>query len=106
MALLFRVVRVNNQKSRMKIRIELLENRIELPDGRIQARCPACAAEGGDSKGEHLMVFADGKFGCAAYQGDKEHRRKIAVLVGVGEGGSARSHPCARINVKPKPGWK
>ena len=104
--LLFRVVRVNNQKSRMRIKIELLENQIELPDGRIRARCPACAAEGGDSKGKHLMVFPNGKYGCAAHPGDEEHRKRIAVLVGGGEGRYVRSYPRARINVKPKPGWK
>lgn len=49
----------------------------------ILARCPICAQEGGsgngggDSKGSHLIIFKDGRFGCAKYQGDKEHSRKI-----------------------------
>jgi len=96
----------HNQKFRMRIKIELLENQTKLPDGGVRARCPACAAEGGDSKGKHLMVFPDGKFGCAAHPGDEEHRKRIAVLVGGGERRSARSYPRARIKVNPKSGWK
>ncbi len=43
----------------------------------ILAQCPICAQEGGDSKGAHLIVFKTGAFGCAKYQGVKEHSRKI-----------------------------
>ncbi|MDF1657894.1 MAG: hypothetical protein P1U58_09795 [Verrucomicrobiales bacterium] len=90
----------------MRIKVELLEKKVESPDGSIRARCPACAAEGGDSKGEHLMVFANGKFGCAVHPGDREHRKRIFALVGVGQRRPAPYYPRVRLTVKPKPGWK
>jgi hypothetical protein len=50
------------------------------------ARCPACAETGHDQKGEHLVINADGSFGCVVYSGDsaeaKEHRRRIFALAG------------------------
>lgn len=49
-------------------------------DGSIQAQCPACAREGEDSKGEHLRVWPDGKFGCAKYPDNKQHRQLIHRL--------------------------
>ncbi|MDP3851049.1 MAG: hypothetical protein Q8Q59_11135 [Luteolibacter sp.] len=51
---------------------------------KLTARCPACAASGGDRRGEHFFLnTADGKFGCGAYPGDAEHRREIFALVGI-----------------------
>lgn len=46
------------------------------------ARCPACAETGGDSKGKHLVVWADGRYGCAANPKDKKHRSRIWALIG------------------------
>lgn len=54
-------------------------------DGKTVARCPACAARGGDAKGNNLVVFDDGKFGCVAAPKDKDHNRTIFQLVGVQE---------------------
>lgn len=52
-------------------------------DGGLIARCPACAAvEDGDSHGQHLRVFPDGAFACAAHPGDRDHRRQIWQLAG------------------------
>lgn len=52
----------------------------------IIARCPACEEEGSDNKGEHLIVFADGRFGCVVNPIEDEeshdHRRRILELVG------------------------
>jgi hypothetical protein len=51
---------------------------------KITARCPACAAEGGDRAGNHFFQNTEsGQFGCAKYQGDTEHRREIFRLVGI-----------------------
>jgi len=50
---------------------------------KITARCPACAAVGNDKHGQHLVVMESGKFGCAAFPGDREHRREIFALVGI-----------------------
>lgn len=63
---------------------------------RIIARCPACAEAGGDTKGEHLIVYPDGRFGCALYPGDNEHRRRIWQLAGAGRS-SAQQTPRKRL---------
>jgi hypothetical protein len=47
------------------------------------ARCPACAENGGDRRGDHLAIMQTGKFACAAMPGDKEHRRRIFALAGI-----------------------
>ncbi len=67
------------------IDITKLEKVVE-KQGKTVSRCPACAKSGGDRKAEHLVVYPDGRFGCAAYPEDKQHRREILALVGV-EGG-------------------
>jgi hypothetical protein len=50
------------------------------------AGCPACAEAGHDQKGEHLVINADGSFGCVVYPGDsaeaKGHRKRIFALCG------------------------
>ncbi|HEY3899576.1 MAG TPA: hypothetical protein VGM54_13230 [Chthoniobacter sp.] len=51
-------------------------------DGKIEAQCPACQQAGADSKGNHLVVYPDGEFGCVANPGDKEHNKQILKLVG------------------------
>lgn len=63
------------------INIAKLKNVVQ-KDGKIEAQCPACASAGADSKGNHLVVFADGKFACVACPDDKEHRKLIYKLVG------------------------
>jgi hypothetical protein len=50
---------------------------------KIIARCPACAEEGNDAKGDHLAIFPSGKFCCIAHEKDKEHNSRIFELVGV-----------------------
>ena len=69
----------------MALDIAKLENVQKKPDGKIIARCPACAADGNDSKGEHLAVFPDGRFGCAVNPKDKSHTKEIFKLVGIKE---------------------
>ena len=53
----------------------------------IVARCPACAESGNDRKGEHLYVYADGRFGCVIYPAadGKAHRQRIFELAGMEE---------------------
>lgn len=53
---------------------------------RTSARCPACAAEGGDKHGNNLSIRnSSGAFTCAVYPADagREHRREIFRLVGI-----------------------
>jgi len=69
----------------MALDISKLENVVKKAGGRFTARCPACAEVGADTKGEHLAVFADGKFGCVVHPGDKKHRKRIYALAGGGE---------------------
>jgi len=75
----------------MALDIAKLLNVKKLAHGEIQARCPACAAAGADTKGEHLKIYSEGKYSCAANQGDKEHRKDIFKLVGVPMSGGSRS---------------
>ncbi len=51
---------------------------------KIIARCPACAEAGMDETGEHLVIQADGRFGCVVHPGPggKPHRQRIAKLAG------------------------
>lgn len=61
-----------------------LEN-VHPSGGKVLARCPACAEQGGDKTGDHLFQSADGGFGCIRFPGDagKDHRARIFALVGV-----------------------
>jgi hypothetical protein len=61
--------------------------------GKTVARCPACAADGRDTTGNHLIVFEDGRFGCVCHPGDSNHRREIWRLVGVREGPPSKPRP-------------
>jgi hypothetical protein len=53
----------------------------------IIARCPACAESGHDQKGEHLYLYADGRFGCVVYPAAEgmAHRQRIFKLAGMEE---------------------
>lgn len=66
----------------MPLDLKKLENLVALGDGSAQARCPACAEQGQDKKGEHLRIYPDGRFGCCVFPGDREHRRRIFTLAG------------------------
>lgn len=69
------------------------------------ARCPACAEDGHDKKGEHLVIQADGRFGCVRFQGPqgRTHRKRIFELAGKAASGNAFpvTLPCQR----PKDGF-
>ncbi len=54
---------------------------------RLTARCPACAETGSDRKGEHLAIFADGRFACVMNPGPagEVHRQRIFDLAGIKE---------------------
>ena len=59
-----------------------LENVKHLDGGAIRAACPACRTAGSDKSGEHLLIQAGGKYGCAANPNDREHRQEIFRLAG------------------------
>ena len=43
------------------------------------ARCPACAEQGNDRKGEHLFINANGQFGCVLYPGANGHKHRQRI---------------------------
>jgi hypothetical protein len=49
----------------------------------IIARCPACAENGADNKGEHLFINNEGRFGCVLFPGEEGilHRKRVFELV-------------------------
>lgn len=67
----------------------LNENKLDFhhkkPDGSKVYRCPVCAEEGHDNKGEHLIIYPDGAFGCVVMPGETgiAHRERIYALVGI-----------------------
>ena len=82
----------------MKIDQSKLTNVVKQPDGKIVAQCPACAAAGGDTMGNHLAVFPNEKFSCVVNPKDKGHNKEILKLVGI-----ADDQPPMRPKVKIRP---
>lgn len=68
----------------MSLDLSKLDVGAESPDC-IISRCPACAEDDRDSRGEHLIIYPEGQFACAAFQGDagEEHRKRIWELAGL-----------------------
>ena len=66
-----------------KLDLGRLENVLYLDGGSTRAACPACRASGADHTGDHLLIEASGKFGCAKYPGDRDHRKEIWKLAGI-----------------------
>lgn len=84
----------------MQLSLEKLEELRHVGQCEYQARCPACAEEGGDRKAEHLRVFANGKFGCCANPKDKDHRQRITELAGLQRSGlSIRPFPVSTTSL-------
>lgn len=67
----------------MSLDIARLE-KVRQVGGKTIARCPACAEDGNDEKGEHLVIMQDGRFGCVAHPGaaGKSHRQRIFAMAG------------------------
>jgi hypothetical protein len=67
------------------INLALVENVRTTADGKITARCPACAEEGRDATGNHLCLLTNGVFTCIIHPGDEgaEHRKRIFALAGI-----------------------
>lgn len=81
----------------MSLQIDRLEKARTTGGGRIQARCPACAERGGDTSGQHLIIYPDGRFGCCVHPRDKQHRKRIFALVG-----RKKSIPVITVMERPK----
>ena len=70
----------------MGLEISKLEN-VKQQDLKTTARCPACAEEGMDNNGNHLVIYPNDSFACVVNQGDEghKHRQHIFELVGIRE---------------------
>jgi len=72
----------------MSLDVSKLEN-VRKSGRKTTARCPACAEAGHDQTRNHLIVGADGRFGCVVHPGDspgaREHRKRIFALCGTRE---------------------
>ena len=86
----------------MSLNLSKLEH-VRERGGRIIAQCPACAEEGADRSGEHLVIMeaGNGPFACITHPGPhgRAHRCRIAQLVGY----SAPTAPCRTV---PRPSVK
>ena len=68
----------------MKLDLNKLESVVPLEGGAFQARCPACAEQGHDTKNRnHLHIFKNGNFGCAVFSRNAAHSRRILALAGL-----------------------
>ncbi len=78
----------------MALDLSKLEN-VKQTDKKTIARCPACAEEGADTKGDHLFIRPDGRFGCVLYPGisGRNHRKRITALAGNLSRGDERKIP-------------
>jgi hypothetical protein len=69
----------------MSLDISKLED-VRIRGGKTTAGCPACAETGHDQTRNHLIIQADGRFGCVIYPGDspdaRAHRKRIFALCG------------------------
>jgi hypothetical protein len=67
----------------MSLDITKLED-VEKRGSRTIARCPACAEQGHDNKGNHLLIDEQGRFSCIMHPGEggHQHRKRIFSLVG------------------------
>lgn len=68
----------------MSLDASKLEN-VKRTGDNIQAACPACRAAGSDKSGDHLRIYADGSYGCAANPKDGLHNKEIYRLAGSDE---------------------
>ena len=57
------------QETGDRLDLAKLENVKLRGGGKTGAACPACREAGRDRKGQHLMIFPDGRFACAAHHG-------------------------------------
>lgn len=82
----------------MSLDLSRLEN-VRERGRKIIARCPACAIDGQDEKGEHLVIMPDGRFGCVIWPGTggKAHRQKIHAIAG---DATSRSRATCSIRIR------
>ena len=67
----------------MSLALARLQN-VRQCGGKTIARCPACTEDERDGRGDHLVIYQNGKFGCVTCPGaaGHEHRKRILALAG------------------------
>lgn len=86
----------------MSLDLAMLELIRDKGDAKV-ARCPACAEAGRDRRGDHLWVGPDGRFGCIANPGDRDHAQRIWALVGVRTGAKPDKRRGRLVIREPQP---
>lgn len=68
---------------------------------KMVGQCPACAEVGGDKQRNHLVIQADGRFGCVIHPGisGKEHRQRIFQLIGDRNGKGRQHLPATPLDI-------
>ena len=68
---------------------------------KLIGQCPACAEVGGDKQRNHLVVQADGRFGCVIHPGSsgKAHRQRIFQLIGDKSGKGRKDLPATPLDM-------
>jgi hypothetical protein len=88
----------------MPLDIGKLEN-VHEKGGKTTAACPACRKEGHDRKGDHLVLYPDGRFGCVVYEGEsaesRAHRKVIWEMAGNNTGAPRRGSKNLVLGVSP-----
>ena len=89
----------------MGLDMNRLEN-VNRQGGVIISRCPACAEDGHDRKGNHLFISSDDRFGCVLFPGEQggAHRKRIFELVGIKDDkdfSKINIGPVNKMDVKP-----
>jgi hypothetical protein len=89
---------------------EYLEAFEEIPTAegyKLVGPCPACREQGRDNTGNHLVIYPDGRFGCAAYQASEadygqreDHLKAIWKALRDVMGGKIKSPPKVSTEVK------
>lgn len=64
------------------LNLEALEN-VKISSKKVTARCPACAAQGEDRSGNHLVIFEGGPYSCIVHKKENGHSKTIWQLVGI-----------------------
>ena len=65
------------------------------------ARCPACAEQGMDEKGQHLFIAPDGRFGCVLHPGKIGHAHRCRIFALVGKNSRGKTPGAKRVPRKP-----
>lgn len=73
----------NEPRSGNSLDFEKLKNIVRYESGFVRCGCPACIDAGEDKSQDHLCIWPNGKYGCAKWPKDKDHRKLVWKLAGL-----------------------